>query len=184
MRFGSVAISFSYILSVFIISVGLIASPSTAHGAELQFAAGGWDDSSRVARLAIRSKEIEALSLPGWLGSPRLYLEGSLNTVKVRKENSATLVALSPVLQWQVAGSERPLFIEAGIGLALIDKTQVGRRNLSSHYQFEDIVRLSWQYSKNSNARIFAMYVHYSNGGLQSPNMGLNLAQIGWAKRF
>lgn len=165
-------------------AAGLCIVLSSAQSVELHISTGAWEDQFRAGRIAVRSDEI--MMLPRWLGSPSLFAEVSVNRLKVSGDGSTPLhiFGLSPVLQWQIAGQQRPLYIEAGIGGALMDKTYIGQRELSTHYQFEDIIRLSWQYSEKSPARVTFMLVHYSNAGISSPNMGVNLAQLGWSTPF
>ncbi|WP_126789542.1 acyloxyacyl hydrolase [Aliidiomarina sedimenti] len=174
---------------VWAISLGLIwmmSLGSVAHSKELHFSTGAWEDQFRAGRLALRSDEINQWEMPSWLGSPKLFIEGSVNRIRVKgdKESGLTALGLSPVLQWRVLGDERPLYIEAGIGGALIDSVTAGPRELSTHYQFEDLLRLSWQFSDNSESRLFLMMAHYSNAGIKSPNMGVNLVQLGFTLSF
>lgn len=174
--------SMKYMLAM--VSILVLSVVPSAQSTELHLHGGIWESQIAGVRIALRSDCL--ITLPRWLGSPSVFAEASVNRVWVQGDGGAPLhiIGLSPVLQWQVAGQQRPLYLEAGIGAALTDKTYIGERNLSTHYQFEDMIRVSWQYSERSAARLTFMLVHYSNAGISSPNMGINLAQLGWSKPF
>lgn len=155
---------------------------SGAQAGELHLGVGIWKENVEGARLAYRSSAYDSVTLPRWLGSPRLYAEYSISRPRIKPEaderDALWVYGISPVLQWHIAGERRPLFIEGGIGAAFISDTRIGHRILSTRFQFEDIFRVSWQFSPDSDARISLMYVHYSNGRISSPNMGINLGLL------
>ncbi|WP_111642142.1 acyloxyacyl hydrolase [Marinimicrobium alkaliphilum] len=149
---------------------------------ELHLGVGIWKEDVDGVRLAYRSSAYDAVTLPNWLGSPRLYAEYSVSRPRIRpvddERDALWVYGISPVLQWHIAGEQRPLYIEGGIGAAFVSDTRIGHRLLSTHFQFEDILRFSWQFSPDSSARFSLMYVHYSNGRISSPNMGINLGLL------
>lgn len=166
------------------ICLGLIGA-GVASGDSLSLA-GSYSPSKVVGgRLSYRPDPLPVV-LPAWLGSPALFLEFSLNTwVESRRDDEAiTSLAASPVLQWPLSGENASLFLEAGIGLALIDFIQIGGRDLSSHVQFEDRIGVSWVYSDNQKSSINLNIFHYSNAGIKQPNQGLNLLVLGWSRRL
>jgi hypothetical protein len=139
------------------------------------------------ARLGLRSidtsEQLLSPELLDWIGSPKLYFEGAVNVW--RNSNNAddklTALTLSPVFQWHLTGAERPLYLEAGIGVSALDGTTLGDRKLSIHFQFEDRLALSWQYSPNSKARLTLGYTHYSQADLSRPNDGLDFFNLTWS---
>ena len=88
------------------------------------------------------------------------------------------------MLAWQLTDGPRPLYVEAGIGGSYLDGTRLGDRRLSTRFQFEDRIGLSWQYSAYSNARLTLAYVHYSNADIDSPNDGLDFFGLTWSNTF
>lgn len=116
------------------------------------------------------------------IGNPKLYFEGAVNVW--RDSNNAndklTALTLSPVFQWRIAGQQRPLYLEAGIGIAALDDNSIGDRKLSIHFQFEDRIGLSWNYDTDSDARITLGYSHYSQADIDRPNDGLDFVSLAW----
>ncbi|MBW0149241.1 acyloxyacyl hydrolase [Marinobacter arenosus] len=166
------------------IGLGLIGA-MTASGETLSLS-GSYSPSEVVGgRLSYRPDPLPVV-FPAWLGTPTLFLEFSLNTwVEYRRDDEAiTSLALSPVMQWPLFGDHDSLFLEAGIGLALIDFIQIAGHDLSSHFQFEDRIGLSWAYRRNQKASLSLNIFHYSNAGLKQPNQGLNLLVLGWSYRL
>ncbi|WP_417687747.1 acyloxyacyl hydrolase [Pseudidiomarina sp.] len=137
-------------------------------------------------RIGLRSDNYAQALLPdSWLaaiGSPTLSFEGAVNHWQDSNNSNDKLTALtlSPVFQWHIAGNQRPLFFEAGIGLSALDGSSIGDRKLSIHFQFEDRVALSWQYSNASKARLSFAYTHYSQADIDRPNDGLDFFSLNW----
>jgi hypothetical protein len=138
-------------------------------------------DQLRGARIGYRTESTQ-FSFLDWAGSPQVSLEMGLNHWQDSNDTSDNITALtiSPVFQWQLTESVTPLYLEAGIGGSYFDKTRIGDRRLSTQFQFEDRVGLSWQYSADSKARITVQYSHYSNADIERPNDGLDFYSIYW----
>ncbi|EKE83886.1 acyloxyacyl hydrolase [Idiomarina xiamenensis] len=158
-----------------------LAVSGLAQADEIQL--GGFYSPAQIAgaRLGYRFDALP-LELPDWTGKPKIFFEGSLNSWYDHHRNGRTItaVAMSPVFQWQISDEGDPVFIEAGIGATLIDGTRIRGRDLSSHYQFEDRIGISWQYDPVSKARLTLSYFHYSNADLQTPNDGLDFVALNW----
>lgn len=167
-----------------VIGLGLIGA-GAASGEALSLAGSYLPSEVVGGRLSYRSNPLPDL-LPVWLGTPTLFLEFSLNSwiEYGRDDEAVTSLAVSPVLQWPLFGNRASFFLEAGIGLAMIDFVQIGGRDLSSHFQFEDRIGLSWAYSGNQKSSLNFNIFHYSNAGLKQPNQGLNLLVLGWSYRL
>lgn len=131
-------------------------------------------------RLAV-VKDLHSDWLHNW--SPHLdaYVDASINHWQYGDDNQQ-VYAISPVLtwSWNRAGSWQP-FVEIGIGAAYVSDTQVEHRDLTTHFQFEDrlgvgVRRADYEFSLRA--------IHYSNGGIKSPNSGLSLLQANLTWRF
>lgn len=171
------------LLSALLLSSSLASTSTLAD--EVSFTASYSTDQFRGARVAYRFTDIP-LEMPGFLGSPKLYIDTGLNHWQDSNDTSDNITAftISPVASWHIAGSERPLYLEAGIGGSYFDKTSLGNRKLSTKFQFEDRISLSWQFSKNSDARIDFGYTHYSNADIKRPNDGLDFYWLSWVHPF
>ncbi|PTC00284.1 acyloxyacyl hydrolase [Thalassospira xiamenensis] len=145
-------------------------------------------DQLRGVRAGYRITDVDLSLLDHltWLGSPKLHVEAAVNYWENSNDHADNIAALtvSPVLSWQLSEGRRPLFLEAGIGASLIDDKQIGDRGLSTTFQFEDRIALSWQYSVTSLARLTLGYTHYSNADLDSPNDGLDFFSLTWSAPF
>lgn len=119
------------------------------------------------------------------VGDTRFYIETSVNLWKFAHSHhsqSNLVLAVSPVLQFPAFSfNNTPFYVEAGIGVSLIDETQFGGKNLSSHYQFEDRIGLV---ADLGDTNIALRIIHYSNAGFQKPNPGLDFMTLSVAKRF
>ncbi|MGM7447249.1 acyloxyacyl hydrolase [Idiomarina sp. ST20R2A10] len=165
--------------------VVLIISSFSSFADEIHVAGAYSTDQLRGVRAGYRVTDLP-IELPSWIGSPDVHLEAALNHWQDSNNTADNITAftISPILSWHVAGAERPLYIEAGIGGSYFDKTRIGNRRLSTQFQFEDRVSLSWQYSQSSDARIALGYTHYSNADIKRPNDGLDFLWMSWVLPF
>ncbi|HAS16156.1 MAG TPA: acyloxyacyl hydrolase [Idiomarina abyssalis] len=152
---------------------------------EVHFTGAYSTDQLRGVRAGYRVTNLP-VELPTWIGSPKLHVEAALNHWQDSNntEDNITAFTISPILSWHIAGAQRPLFLEAGIGGSYFDKTQISNRRLSTQFQFEDRISLSWQYNRSSSARIALGYTHYSNADIKRPNDGLDFFWLSWALPF
>lgn len=129
--------------------------------------------------------QYHAPNLQNIIGDARFYFETSVNVWEYRHgdESQSNLVfAMSPVLQFPAFSFHNtPFYIEAGIGVSLIDETKFAGKNISTHYQFEDRIGLVADFGKTNVA---LRVIHYSNAGFKEPNPGLNFLTLSVAKRF
>ncbi|MFQ5950170.1 MAG: acyloxyacyl hydrolase [Nitrospiria bacterium] len=106
----------------------------------------------------------------GWLSG---YYEASLNYWQ-RGNDDLFGVAFSPVFVYNFGDKSKTIqpYIEGGIGAAYISDTEIGSRDLTTHFQFEDRAGLGIRSRKvDLNFR----YMHYSNGSIKQPNEGIDI---------
>ena len=106
----------------------------------------------------------------GWLSG---YYEASLSDWRQGNEE-VYVVSFSPVFVYTFGDAGKALlpYVEEGIGVAGISGTQIGGRDLSTGFQFEDRIGVGLRMNKvDLNVR----YMHYSNGSVREPNEGLDL---------
>lgn len=170
------ALSASMLLSPLL---GVLPKPLQAN--EFHLGAAYSTDQLRGFRVGYRTETLAPAWLD-WIGAPTLALEGALNQWQNSNDTADNITAftVSPILSWRLIDSARPLFLEAGIGGSYIGQTRIGDRRLSTRFQFEDRVGISWQYSAESQARVSLQYTHYSNADIEQPNDGLDFFSIYW----
>lgn len=120
--------------------------------------------------------------LQQWFGDPEIGLEGALNVWQNsdRHSDNITALTLSPMFRWQLTESATPIYLEAGIGGSYLDQTSIGDRDLSTHFQFEDRVGVSWQFDPDSKQLLSLYFSHYSNADIEAPNDGVNFFSLYW----
>lgn len=119
------------------------------------------------------------------VGDARFYLETSANLWEYRhhgQSQSNHVLAISPVVQFPAFSVyNTPFYIEAGIGVSLLDERYFAGKNLSTHYQFEDRIGLVADFGETNVA---LRIIHYSNAGFKAPNPGINFLTFSVAQRF
>ena len=117
-----------------------------------------------------------------------LYWEASVNFWEYGAEDNHDtdfVLAVSPVLVKQIGTiKQAPLFLEAGIGLSLIEDTTFADKDVSTHYQFEDRLGLMMQFGNNNQHHVAVRYFHYSNAGFKKPNPGLDFIALSYQREF
>ncbi|QHJ11546.1 Lipid A deacylase PagL [Paraglaciecola mesophila] len=147
----------------------------------------GSDDIQGV-RLAYRPYATQLTQIK-WLGNLDIYWEVSMNFWEVGADNrheTNYAVALSPVFSKQFAtiANKYPLRWEFGIGVSLVEDTRFAGKDIGSHYQFEDRLGLVTDFGENMNQSIALRYMHYSNGGLNTHNPGVDFLNVSYAVYF
>ncbi|MCC2616635.1 acyloxyacyl hydrolase [Aestuariibacter halophilus] len=137
-------------------------------------------------RLGYRPVETQLITLP-WVGDVDIYWEASLNLWEFgdpARHESNLVLALSPVISKQFAtlAGTYPLYWEAGIGVSLVNDTRFAGKDIGSHYQFEDRLGVRLEFSRQHT--IAVRYLHYSNGGLNSKNPGMDFFNLAYVHRF
>ncbi len=147
----------------------------------------GSDDISGV-RLAYRPHQHQWHNVP-YFDTLDVYWEMSVNFWEYGSENSHEVnyaIALSPVVgkTFHHIKGIYPLKWEFGIGVSLLEDTQFAGKDVGSHYQFEDRIGLTLAFGDNLAQSVSVRYMHYSNGGLNSKNPGLDFLNFAYAYNF
>jgi hypothetical protein len=124
-----------------------------------------------------------------WLGEVDIYWELSINFWEFGADNQHDTnfaLALSPVISSQFAtvANKYPLKWEFGIGISLINDTRFAGKDIGSHYQFEDRLGLVLEFGDNLEQSFAVRYMHYSNGGLNDKNPGMDFLNLSYARHF
>ncbi|WP_339721010.1 acyloxyacyl hydrolase [uncultured Paraglaciecola sp.] len=139
-------------------------------------------------RLAYRPYHTQVTTFE-WLGELDLYWELSLNFWEFGQENQHETnyaIALSPVFsnQFDTLYGKYPLKWEFGIGVSLITDTRFAGKDIGSHYQFEDRLGLILEFGEQLEESLAVRYMHYSNGGLNDHNPGMDFLNVSYARKF
>ena len=65
-------------------------------------------------------------------------------------------------------------FFEIGIGAHYLSEKQVGPKTFSTHFQFGDHIGLGLRFKGLLDYKLAYSFQHLSNGGIDSPNPGIN----------
>lgn len=95
-------------------------------------------------------------------------------------DDSLNAIAYSPVFVYRFNAA--PIsYVKFGIGGAYLSDTSIKNRNLSSYYQFEDQIGAGWTWDVHD---LSLVYMHYSNGGIEDPNHGINMIVLSYARHL
>jgi len=146
------------------------------------------DDDITGVRLAYRPYIYELNDVP-FFDTLNIYWEVSANFWEYGEQNhhaTNLAVALSPVVSktFHYINGKYPLKWEFGIGVSLVNDTRFAGKDIGSHYQFEDRLGLVIDVGENLQQSIAIRYMHYSNGGLNSKNPGVDFLNISYAYEF
>jgi len=127
---------------------------------------------------------------PLWQGRRwRLALRHELELAvwQVPRARDLLEVGYSPVfvLTPVHGGTGAVFYVEGAIGMALLSHTRVSpRRELSTAYQFSDMLGLGWRWGADGQAALGLRIRHVSNADIKRPNPGMNFAQLVYRRRF
>jgi hypothetical protein len=104
------------------------------------------------------------------VGNVTMNWEGGVQRWKEQDTVGYQLYA-TPTFRWALT---KTVFVDAGVGVSVFNKTQFGTKTISTHFQFADHIGVA--YAAKSYA-IGVRYVHASNAGIKRPNPGLDSIQ-------
>ncbi|MBT1450005.1 acyloxyacyl hydrolase [Glaciecola sp. XM2] len=95
-------------------------------------------------------------------------------------------LAISPVIgkTFYHVNDKYPVKWEFGIGISFVNDTRFAGKDIGSHYQFEDRLGLTMDFGTEMEQSVSLRYMHYSNGGLNSKNPGLDFLNVSYAHRY
>ena len=78
------------------------------------------------------------------------------------------------------------VYLEAGIGLSVVSDQHFAGKDIGSHYQFEDNLGLiiDLDESEKLTQQVAVRFIHYSNGGLNNDNPGLDFLNLAYIAHF
>ena len=93
----------------------------------------------------------------------------------------------SPVLRMvrPLSPHTNRLFVEASVGLRVISSTHMApSTRLSTAFQFSDMLGVGYQWGAGQRTTVCVRVVHLSNGGIKTPNRGLNFGLLYLQRTF
>jgi hypothetical protein len=173
-------------LVVFVLAVSSFSVSATNQAIAIDYLHGEGDLSG--VRLAYRPYQGQITQIE-WLGEVDVYWELSVNFWEFGADNQHDTnyaLALSPVISSQFAtiANIYPLKWEFGIGISLINDTRFAGKDIGSHYQFEDRLGLILEFGEDLKQSFAVRYMHYSNGGLNDKNPGMDFLNLSYAMHF
>ncbi|MCB1042797.1 MAG: acyloxyacyl hydrolase [Acidobacteria bacterium] len=90
------------------------------------------------------------------------------------------VVKLIPNRWW---GPLQP-FAEFGIGLHYLTERDVGPKTFSTNFQFGDHIGFGFNFGKRVQTTIAYQFQHFSNGGIDAPNPGINFHILSMGLKF
>lgn len=139
-------------------------------------------------RIAYRPALNYDYDLP-WIGDIRLSWEASFNFYDLHgSANTETTygISVSPIVTKAIDSwsPSYPLALEFGIGVAYVHDEKFGGVDIGSDYQFEDRIGLIVGLNEAQTSEIAIRYIHYSNGGFNTKNPGLDFLSLAYISRF
>jgi lipid A 3-O-deacylase len=96
-----------------------------------------------------------------------------------------TQAGVLPLLHYRFGQGRSPWFLEAGIGLSLMDPLyRTPLKQFSSSFNFDDVVGIGCSFGERRSRELGFRLSHVSNGGIRRPNPGENLLQLRYAVMF
>ncbi|QKT04172.1 acyloxyacyl hydrolase [Ectothiorhodospiraceae bacterium 2226] len=86
-------------------------------------------------------------------------------------------VGLTPVLRLARSGRTVP-YVEAAVGAHLLSSPRIGGRDMSTSFQFGDLVGVGLRFGARANGEVGYRLIHFSNGGIKHPNPGINFHMV------
>ncbi|WP_342651411.1 acyloxyacyl hydrolase [Pseudomonas sp. REB1044] len=96
--------------------------------------------------------------------------------------SGAHSLSFSPVFTYEFGDSGYVPFIEAGVGVAVFSKTDVGDQKLGSAFNFED--RIGFGVKLPGQQKVGIRATHYSNAGIKQPNDGIESYALFYSAAF
>ncbi|WP_421682286.1 acyloxyacyl hydrolase [Stutzerimonas urumqiensis] len=159
----------------------LVLAQGSAHAMGITAAVGQTGESTMTYRLGAQFDfgtswwQTSVGRLTGYWDAGYTYWEGD-------ETSSNHSISVAPVFVYEFAGDAVRPYIEAGIGVAAFENTEVEGRDLGSSFQFEDRLGVGLRF--NGGHELGLRAIHYSNAGLKEPNDGVESYAVHYRMAF
>lgn len=108
------------------------------------------------------------------------------NPQRERRASQLKDVGLTPVLKLspQTRWQHLQPFIEMGIGVHYLSHRDVGVKDFSTNFQFGDHIGFGISFGQKVETTLAYQFQHFSNGGIDAPNPGINLHILSMGMKF
>ncbi len=119
-----------------------------------------------------------------------LYAEGTLGVWKVYEPGTPEpdmLYTAGVALAYSLAKmNAKPLAprLEAGTGFRHFSETMLGKRPVSTHFQFMYYVGLAWRFGDQQRYETGVRFNHISNANIEEPNPGMDFLTLKFTRAF
>lgn len=144
-------------------------SVQQAAAVDLTAAVGRTEKSTSTLRIGLQ-KDFQSRWWQSDVGALTGYWDAGYTFWQGDKRSDNHSLSFSPVLVYEFNADVFKPYIEAGIGVSLFENTRIESRRLGSSFQFEDRLGFGVRFY---NQALGVRAMHYSNGGLKSPNDGI-----------
>jgi lipid A 3-O-deacylase len=94
-------------------------------------------------------------------------------------------LGLVPMLRWRPAAGQSPWFVEAGIGVSVLDQRfATPEKTFSTRLNFSDNLAVGRIFGDRGQHELSLRWQHTSNAGIKKPNPGLDLVLVRYGMRF
>jgi lipid A 3-O-deacylase len=96
-----------------------------------------------------------------------------------------TQLGVLPLLRYRPDQGRSPWFVEAGIGLTVMDRIyRTNDKEFSTRFNFADVLAVGRSFGPQGRHELSLRLTHFSNGGIKHPNPGENLVRVHYAVMF
>ena len=163
------------------IAAALTGQSAIAQADGVEFSVGQTGESTMTYRLGAQFDWDKSWWQTG-VGRLTGYWSGAYTYWEGDKNSSNNSLSFSPVFVYEFAGDSVKPYIEAGIGAAVFQRTEVEGNKLGSAFQFEDRLGFGLRFAGGHEVGLRA--THYSNGGLTTTNDGIECYAIHYTMPF
>lgn len=98
---------------------------------------------------------------------------------------SLTQIGLVPVFRLRFDQGRSDWFVEAGIGVSMLDKEyRIPGKRFSTEFNFHDTVGVGRSFGPKRESDLSLRLTHFSNAGIDKPNPGENFLQLRYSRKF
>ncbi|NQY94750.1 MAG: acyloxyacyl hydrolase [Campylobacteraceae bacterium] len=110
------------------------------------------------------------------------YYETSFSYWKGHNGGSIKVISFTPMFRYDFDQYYESIpYIEAGVGVAYLSKTQLEAEDFGTHFQFENVIGVGFKFDDYD---LSFRYTHHSNAGLHENNSGVDFTMISISYRF
>ena len=124
-----------------------------------------------------------------WNGKLSAHWDASLSEWRAPAigggKSAYTQLGLIPTIRYRIDGGHSAWFIDAGLGLSLLDHVYATPdRTFSTRLNFSEVLAVGRNFGAQGQYEGTLTLQHFSNGGIKEPNPGESFIQFRFAVRF